>query len=99
MNFIFLDTKYFFDKLPGDIYLRLFPNAEHEMILHGLSSPHVIYSKLMSLPRNSPNQNNSFDLDLFSDTQTLRIQCEYTRTHFAGGAKEVRIKRVILITV
>ena len=48
MIFLFLDTKYFFDKLPGDIYLRLFPNAEHEMILHGLSSPHVIYSKLLS---------------------------------------------------
>ena len=45
MTIIFLDTKYFFDKLPGDIYLRVFPNAEHEMILHGLSSPHVIYSK------------------------------------------------------
>ena len=53
MNFLFLDTKYFFDKLPGDIYLRLFPNAEHEMILHGLSSPHVIYSKFMSKPKSS----------------------------------------------
>jgi len=26
------------------------------------------------------NQNNSFNLDLFSDTHTLRIQCEYTWT-------------------
>jgi len=43
------------------------------------------------------NQNNSFNLDLFSDTHTLRIQCEYTWTQCVGGAEEVKIERVILI--
>jgi len=42
-------------------------------------------------------QNNSFNFDLFSDTHTLRIQCEYTRTQCVGGAEEVKIERVILI--
>ena len=45
------------------------------------------------------NQNNSFNLDLFSDTKTLRIHCEYTRTQYVVGAKDVKIKRVILIIV
>ena len=42
--FLPTDTKYFWDQLPGDNYLRILPNAEHEMALHGLSSPHMVYS-------------------------------------------------------
>lgn len=42
------DTKYFIDKLPGNNFLRMLPNAEHEMILHGFSSPHLIWSKFLN---------------------------------------------------
>ena len=45
------------------------------------------------------NKKNSFNFDLFSATHTLRIQCEYTRTQCVGGAEEVKIERVILITI
>ena len=45
------------------------------------------------------NHNNSFNIDLFSDTHTLRIKCEYSRTQCVGGAKEVKIERVFLIIV
>ena len=45
----------------------------------------------------SRNQNNSFNPDLFSDTHTFRIHCEYSRTECVGGAKEVTIERFILI--
>lgn len=34
--FLPTDIKYFYDKLPGDMYLRMLPNAEHEMILQRL---------------------------------------------------------------
>ena len=39
------------------------------------------------------NQKNSFNLY----TYTLTIQREYTRTQCVGGAKEVKIERVLLI--
>ena len=41
------------------------------------------------------NPRDSLYLDLFSDTNTLRIQFECTRTQSVGVAKEVKINRVI----
>ena len=43
--FLPTDTKYFIDQLPGNNFLRILPNAEHEMILHGFSSPHLVWTQ------------------------------------------------------
>ena len=45
------------------------------------------------------NQNNSFNLDLFSTTHTLSSSMLTLNSQCAGVAKEVKIKRVILIIV
>ena len=45
------------------------------------------------------NQNNSFNLDLFSATHTLSSSILTLNSQCVGVAKEVKIKRVILIAV
>ena len=43
------DTWAFFDRLPGETYLRLLPNAEHSTAISGLSTQHWLLTRLIKL--------------------------------------------------